>query len=165
MDIKDEARVLRMVDQWECQKLHEKYWYFEGKRDVEAICAQFTDDAYYGGARGKSEIRAKVQGYMSSMGDVLENYHLLPIAVDIDDDGDRARGEIRGVAFIRMRRGEQVNVIGLGVGYIDEFVRTADGWRIASMRAIDPATESPHDTTWRFEVPEGSATFSILHAS
>jgi hypothetical protein len=153
MNAREQARVLRMVDQWECQKLHEQYWYAEAKRDVDAVCAVFCEGARYGTATGRDQIRAKVQGYMNIMGNVLENFHIAPIIANIAVEGDRASGEIRGVGFIKMLADGAEKIVTVGIGYFDEFVRTPEGWRIASMQAIDPVTDAPHDTTWQFETP------------
>lgn len=152
MDNSELSDLRRFADQWACQKIHEKYWYAEAKRDVDMICSVFTEDARYGKNTGMSEIRAQVEVYMSHMGPIMENYHVLPIAVDIQVDGDRAQGEIRGVAFnpFRKRDGSQ-RVLVVGVGYLNDFVRTEAGWRISAMRGIEKGWEVPHDTTWKFE--------------
>ncbi|CAN7645544.1 nuclear transport factor 2 family protein [Phenylobacterium sp. LjRoot219] len=146
------AEIRRFADQWACQKVHERYWYGEAKRDVDLICSVFTDDARYSNANGIAEIRKKISGYMSEMHPIIENFHVLPIAVDIQVDGDRASGEIRGVAFnpVRKRDGSR-KVLVVGVGYIDEFVRTPAGWRISAMRGIEGGWDVAHDNTWQFE--------------
>jgi hypothetical protein len=164
MDERELAELRRFADQWACQKLHEKYWYGEAKRDVDLICSVFTADARYSTATGMAEIREKVAGYMSMMGPVVENYHIIPIAVDIAVNGDRAEGEIRGVGFVRIRDangGEKV--LAVGIGYLDEFVRTPEGWRISAMRGIEGGFEVPHDTTWQFEADTKVKGLSILH--
>jgi ketosteroid isomerase-like protein len=144
------AQLRRMADQWACQKLHERYWYAEAARDVDMVCSVFTEDARYGHAVGVVAIRDTVQGYMGDMGNIAENYHLIPIATDISVDGDTAEGEVRGVGFIRLRQPDgSEKVMGLGVGYVDRFARTSDGWRICSMHGIED-TEAAHDTTWSF---------------
>jgi ketosteroid isomerase-like protein len=146
------AQLRRMADQWACQKLHERYWYAEAARDVDMVCSVFTDDARYGRAIGIEAIRETVQGYMAAMSNIAENYHLIPIAADISVDADTAEGEVRGVGFIRLRQPDgSEKVMGLGVGYVDRFLRTPDGWRICSMHGIED-TEAAHDTTWSFVI-------------
>lgn len=165
MDNKEIAELRRFADQWACQKIHEKYWYAEAKRDVDMICSVFTEDGRYGKNTGMAEIRKQVEIYMSHMGPVIENYHVLPISVDIQVEGDRAQGEIRGVAFnpIRKRDGS-LKVLVVGVGYLNDYVRTPDGWRISGMRGIERGWEVPHDTTWMYEADQVVGGFAaVLH--
>jgi hypothetical protein len=151
MDDRDFAELRRFADQWACQKIHEKYWYAEAKRDVDMICSVFTEDARYGKNSGQAEIRKQVEIYMGHMGPIIENYHVLPISADIQIDGDRAKGEIRGVAFNPFRgKDGALKVLVVGVGYLNEFVRTPDGWRISSMGGIEGGLDVPHDTTWKY---------------
>jgi hypothetical protein len=163
MDEKELAELRRFADQWACQKVQEKYWYAEAKRDVDMICSVFTEDARYGKNNGISEIRKQVEVYMSHMGPVIENYHVLPIAVDIQVEGDRAQGEIRGVAFnpIRQRDGSQ-KVLVVGVGYLNDFVRTPEGWRISAMRGINGGFDMSHDMTWHFVADMGVGRLAAI---
>jgi hypothetical protein len=151
----------RIADQWACQKLHEKYWYAEAVRDVDQVCSVFTPDARYGSAVGIEEIRKTVEGYMRGMdGSVLENYHIIPIVVDLEVTGATAKGEVRGVAFIRVSRPDGTeSILGMGIAYLDEFVRTEEGWRISAMRGIESGFAAPHDTTWQFAAENVTVPF------
>lgn len=160
--ITSELNELRqMADQWACQKLHEKYWYAEAVRDVDMVCSVFTDDARYGKAVGIDEIRSTVEGYMRGMdGSVLENFHIIPIVTNLEVKGDTARGEIRGVAFIRIKRTDGTeSVLGMGIAYLDEFLRTKTGWKISAMRGIESGFDAAHDTTWQFAAENAAVPF------
>jgi hypothetical protein len=149
---KELARLSNIADQWECQKLHEKYWYNEATHDAEAILALFTEDARYGPHEGKAAIRAYVSKVATTLKHVVENFHIIPVIPEIKVDGDIATGEVRGVGFIRVRKPDgEIKVIVLGIGYEDEFRRTPGGWRISKMRGIECGWSDMHDTTWMFE--------------
>ena len=62
-------------------------------------------------------------------------------------DGDRARGESNAVAYLVMA-GEPRRMLVRGLRYLDHFVRTAAGWRIADRR---------HNLDWMFEAPASVA--------
>jgi hypothetical protein len=146
------GRFSLIADQWECQKLHEQYWYNEATHDSEAILALFTEDARYGPHDGKAAIRAYVSKVATTLQHVVENFHVIPVIPRIVVSGDTATGEVRGVAFIRVRKPDgTIKVVVLGVGYEDEFRRTSNGWRITKMRGIECGWDDMHDTTWRFE--------------
>jgi hypothetical protein len=146
------AEMRLVADQWACQKLQEKYWYGEAKRDVDMICSVFSENARYGKANGMAQIRKQVETYMSMMGPILDNYYIVPISVNIEVDGDKASGEIRGVAFNKIRKRDgSTKMLIVGAGYTDEFVRTPDGWRISAMGGIEDGPDVPHDTTWVVE--------------
>ena len=152
------AELRPIADQLACQKLQQRYWYGQAKRDPDIVCSVFTDDARFGQIHGLDRIRAQTEMYMAHMGPVLESHHIIPVVADIHVDGDHARGEVRGVAFMRMRAADgSENVTVLGIGYLDEFVRTPDGWRISAMRGIESGFAAPHDTTWRFEAVSANA--------
>lgn len=154
IDEREWAEVRAAADSYLCQKLHERYWYGLASHDVDMICSVFTDDARYGQATGAAEIRAAAQGYVDILANILENYHLVPVA-NITIEGDRGRGELRAAAFVRAAMPDGTEkVLGLGVGYLDDFVRTPDGWRISAMRGIECGFAGPHDTTWQFSADQ-----------
>jgi hypothetical protein len=161
------ARLSLVADQWECQKLHEQYWYHEATHDPEAILELFTEDAQYGPHDGKAAIRKYVSNVATTLKNVFENFHVIPVIPKITINGDTATGEVRGVAFIRLRKPDgSIKVVVLGVGYEDEFHRTPEGWRIAKMRGIECGFDDMHDTTWRFEAePAGGSHESYLEKS
>lgn len=103
----------------------------DGKRfdDLDAV---FTPDAYIdyrvtGGVDGQfPEVKAWLK-------DVLPNfpayYHMLG-NVDVRVSGDSATS--RAICFNPMvMGGEAGQIYFVGIWYVDEFVRTADGWRMS----------------------------------
>ena len=162
----DELAGLRnMADQWACQKLQERYWYAEATRNADDILSVFTEDARYGSVQGKAEIRKTIDKYMGElMTPVAENYHIVPIVVNIDVNGDHAAGDIRGVGFIRVTEaGSNDKMLVMGIGYRNEFTRTSDGWRISAMRGIESGFTIAHDTTWQFVAECSPAIFAAAH--
>nr|WP_090338929.1 nuclear transport factor 2 family protein [Mycolicibacterium malmesburyense]CRL66982.1 hypothetical protein CPGR_00222 [Mycolicibacterium malmesburyense] len=91
----------------------------------------FTPDAYIdyrvtGGIDGRfGEVKAWLK-------DVLPNfpayYHMLG-NVDIRVTGDTGRS--RAICFNPMVMGGEGQIYFVGIWYVDEFVRTADGWRMS----------------------------------
>jgi hypothetical protein len=164
--IRDIAALRNVADQFQCQKLQERYWYAEAIRDPEMIASCFADDGQYGKACGMEEIRSICRHNMAHMDMVIENYHIVPIAPDIEVKGDTARGDVRGLAFITVRKvdGSQ-KVVGLGIGYRNEYVRTKDGWKFSSMYGIHSGPDDFHDTTWIFETDLAAPLNDYLEGS
>lgn len=121
-------------DRLEIQQLLVDYSTAIDQRRFDDLDAVFTGDAYIdyrvsGGVDGRyPEVKAWLK-------EVLPNfpayYHMLG-NIDVRLDGDRATS--RAICFNPMVLGgaaEQAQIYFVGIWYVDEFVRTEDGWRMS----------------------------------
>lgn len=118
-------------DRLEIQQLLIDYSTAIDRRRFDDLDRVFTADAYIdyrvtGGIDGRFP---QVKAWLK---DVLPNfpayYHLLG-NVDIRISGDT--GSSRAICFNPMVMGGQGQIYFVGIWYVDEFVRTADGWRMS----------------------------------
>ncbi|MGE2835655.1 nuclear transport factor 2 family protein [Mycobacterium sp. SMC-4] len=123
-------------DRLEIQQLLVDYSTAIDQRRFDDLDTVFTGDAYIdyrvsGGIDGRfPEVKAWLK-------DVLPNfpayYHMLgniDVRISRHPDGDRATS--RAICFNPMvLGGDQAQIYFVGIWYIDEFVRTADGWRMS----------------------------------
>jgi hypothetical protein len=151
--LKQEVAELRdFADQYACEKLQERYWYAEAIRDHDMIASCFGPDARYGASRGMDEILDTCRRNMETVRNmVIENFHIVPATPGIKVNGDTAHGEVRGIAFIRVRNADgKEKILGIGVAYLNDYVRTREGWKFSAMRGVDVGFDDFHDTTWIF---------------
>jgi hypothetical protein len=147
-------RVQAMLDEWDCLKLQQQYWYAESLRDPDLFTAVFTEDATCGPVTGHDAIRALAASFMgegSILASLLHRYAPAPVLVDFEVDGDTARGKVFGMSYHHYRSSDGVDRMRIvSSGYDNEYARTPDGWRIKRMSGIDEP-DTLHDTYWRFE--------------
>jgi len=162
----NELAALRvMADEWACTRLHQKYLTSLGQRDRAAILSVFTDDASYGPAKGIEEIGQAVDEFWPLFDKLDPSHHIVPIPAAITVDGDTATADIYTIGLVPgpgPDGGRRVMVTGMG--YRDDFVRTAEGWRIAAMRGIEGGYDLIHDTTWRFDADVNPASIRSMLA-
>ncbi|UUO00716.1 nuclear transport factor 2 family protein [Mycolicibacterium novocastrense] len=118
-------------DRFEIQQLLIDYSSAIDQKRFDDLDRVFTPDAYIdyrvtGGIDGRfPEVKAWLK-------DVLPNfpayYHMLG-NVDIRITGDT--GSSRAICFNPMMMGVEGQIYFVGIWYVDEFVRTADGWRMS----------------------------------
>ncbi|WGX96362.1 nuclear transport factor 2 family protein [Nocardioides sp. L-11A] len=107
-------------------------WAGPSHADVDALADLWLPDGVYcinaarPPCRGRAEIREQFVRLRTSMPWILHTF--TNSEIDVADDGDRATGTFKGIAYYRRDAGSHV-VVGT---YVGEFVRTADGWRFAS---------------------------------
>jgi len=159
------AAVRAMADEWACFRVHQRYLTSLGRRDREAILSVFTADARYGPATGIEQIAEAVDDFWPLFEKQEESRHIVAIPAAITVDGDTATGDVYTIAFVPVPvpdGGRRVMIAGMG--YRDDFVRTAAGWRIAAMRGIEGGHDLIHDTTWRFDVDVNPASIRSMLA-
>jgi len=133
-------------DRLEIQDLMVEYCHAIDTRDWDALDDVFTADAMIDytemvGVKGKlPEIKAFLA---MSMAAVSASQHIITTS-QIKLDGDRATGKT--ICTNPMALKDNGHVFFVGLWYRDEFVRTAEGWRIRSRY---------EENCWRFNVPEG----------
>ena len=118
-------------DRLEIQQLLVAYSTAIDSRQFDDLAQVFTPDAYID-YRAMGGIDGHFPEVKEWLAQVLPNFpayfHMLG-NVDIRVDGDAASS--RSICFNPMKLDESGRVLFCGLWYEDEFVRTADGWRIS----------------------------------
>lgn len=119
-----------LLDREEIRALVSRYAHAVDRRAWDDVAACFTDDATadYGYFAGPIDdvltgIRSGVDGFETTMHFV--GNHLADVR------GDRATAETYALCLHRATRGGAVREVTVALRYLDRFVRTAAGWRIA----------------------------------
>jgi hypothetical protein len=125
----------QVMDRLEIEDLITDYAAIIDGGDVDKLDAIFTPDAAIdysamGGAKGaypevKEFLRKALKGFRNTQ-HLISNF-------EIKLNGDRATGKIMCFNPMEMDSGERpaIPVFFIGLWYHDEYVKTADGWRIA----------------------------------
>jgi hypothetical protein len=146
-----EQRLRKLEDIEEIKKLKARYceacdggWDGRASHDTDKIVALFAEDGVWdGGVYGNREGRARIREYYQNNPEVPFAFHLLTNPI-IETDGDRATGNWH--LMICLTQADQAAVLVAGV-FDDEYVRTAQGWRIKRSR-FSLAYHSPYPGSW-----------------
>ncbi|MCU0311968.1 MAG: nuclear transport factor 2 family protein [Acidimicrobiales bacterium] len=120
-------------DRMEIQDLLVKYSYAIDTRDFEALDDVFTPDAWidytvFGGTAGNLTDTKK---FLTDTMPMFRSFQHMVSTSQITIDGDTARVKTICHNPMVMPVGEdEVQVFYCGLWYVDDMVRTADGWRI-----------------------------------
>ena len=122
-------------DRFEIQDLIVDYADAIDQCDIDRLDDIFTADAFidYSAMGGEVGDLEKIKAFLKAALPIFKNTQHLISNYQIKVDGDKATGKI--MCFNPMEL-DDVNsgnpVMFLGLWYIDEYVRSADGWRIKS---------------------------------
>jgi hypothetical protein len=108
----------------------------------------FVDYSAMGGAKGSyPEVKAFLQGALPGL---VDYYHMVG-NIRLQLDGDRATGRVMcfNPMGVPMPQQQGPHMMFLGLFYVDEYVRTDAGWRIA--RRVE-------ERSWGYNVPDWIAT-------
>jgi len=133
-------------DRLEIQDLMVAYCYAIDNRDWDLLDTIFTPDAIidYSEMVGVKGTLTEIKAFLAqSMQAVAACQHIISTS-QIKVEGDRAHGKT--VCTNPMVLGPDGHVMLLGLWYRDEFLRTAQGWRISSRY---------EENCWRYNVPAG----------
>ena len=132
-----------LADREAVRELAHRYAVAVDRKDLDAVARCFTPDCAYEGALGRGTIADALRALADAFARYERTMHLVGTQT-IALDGDRASMETYCVAHHVLPGGRQLTV---GVRYLDEVQRTADGWRIARRTATREWTrdESSHD--------------------
>lgn len=123
-----------LADRAELQEVKHEYCYATDELDVERILETFTPDGrlvvpIYDPIEGHEEIREYFEWFAEQEYETRAHNVFNPI---LEIDGDTAAGEWYYVVLYTLPGGN----LEVGHGhYEDEFVRTDDGWKLASVTA------------------------------
>jgi hypothetical protein len=137
------------MDKDAIREVIDRYFFGEGRMDVDVIMSCFTPDAIFGKAVGEDEVRSVLQGISYD-----QSCFVLGASQQITIDGDTADADTQAVGFAYRTdgggAGRPGRVMVQGVRYKDKFVRTQHGWKIKSRTGFD-APERGHDFLWQFD--------------
>lgn len=135
-------------DRLEIEDLVHRYAEAIDQQDFALLDTVFTGDALvdYTALGGVAGTYTEVRQYLQQALPALVDYYHMVGNIRVDLDGDRATGRVMcfnpmGVA---MPEG-QPHMLFLGLYYIDDYQRTATGWRIS--RRVE-------ERRWGYNVPE-----------
>jgi uncharacterized protein (TIGR02246 family) len=147
-----EERIKILEDQQEILKLKARYvnindggWKGPTHTDPQAVAELFTEDGVWDGlpsspyAAGREEIRKLFEAF----GAVPFVVHYVTNPV-IEVDGDSATGHWHALVTITVPGDKALWTLGY---YIDEYVRTAEGWKFKKLR-FETAATAPYELGW-----------------
>ncbi len=134
-------------DRLEIQDLLFHYADIIDRQAAEELREVFTSDAAidysaFGGAVG--DLDATI-AFLQEALPAFSNTQHLNANIQIRVDGDPAQGRVMCFNPMEMPIGDDKQVFMLGLWYVDEYRRTAQGWRISSRR---------EERSWVFNVPD-----------
>jgi len=120
-------------DRMEIQDLLVRYCYAVDHRDFDDLANVFTTDAIidysvYGGSVGNP---TETIAYLKEAMPMFASFQHMISTSRIELNGDTAKVKTICHNPMVMPMGEELVVFTCGLWYVDEMVRTADGWRIA----------------------------------
>lgn len=138
--------VQEMSDRMEIQDLMVEYCYAVDHRNWDALDSVFTPDAVidYSEMVGFKGNLAETKAFLAEGLSMLSSTQHIITTSKIKIDGDHAHG--RTICTNPMVIAENGHTMMVGLWYRDEFVRTPQGWRIASRY---------EEKSWTHNVPPG----------
>jgi hypothetical protein len=137
------------MDKVAIRELIDRYFFGEGRLDVDTILSCFTPDATFGEAVGHDGIRAIMDGIS-----YFKACYVIGASQQITVNGDMADADTQAVGFALRTDGggsdRPGRIMVQGVRYKDHLVRTAEGWRIKARCGFDDPSKG-HDTPWQFD--------------
>ena len=123
-----------MSDRFEIQDLIVDYADAIDNCDIDRLDTIFTPDAFidYSAMGGEVGELDKIKPFLKAALPIFKNTQHMISNYHIKVDGDKATGKI--MCFNPMQLDDAAHdhpVMFLGLWYIDEYTRTADGWRIS----------------------------------
>lgn len=146
-----EARVQRLEDIEAIRVLKARYCdRCDGGYDVEALMPLFTEDAVWdGGLFGRYEGARRIRRFFEATGGIVRFAKHFVTNSAIEVDGDRATGQWYLLQAATMPSGAEADDVAIwGAARYDEvYVRTAEGWKFASV-TLDWDFWTPFDEGW-----------------
>jgi len=99
------------------------------RRDLDLVAACFLQDASYEGALASGTIAEALVRLRERMTRYDSTMHFIGNQL-VELDGDTANSETYAVAYHRLTGDSRGKLFTVGVRYLDELIRDANGWRI-----------------------------------
>lgn len=141
-----------IADRSDIAQLLAAYAHAVDRRDFDGVARCFTDDAtasYSGTALGPGV--QHIIGHIRGVERFVSTQHLFGVPL-IHIDGDRATATSHAVSYLVAEADGERTVLGRGLVYDDELVRTPAGWRIAR-RVHRPLWSSVQPLDWAGSPP------------
>jgi 3-phenylpropionate/cinnamic acid dioxygenase small subunit len=139
-----------MSDRWEIQDLVFRYAELIDTRDIEGLRDVFSEDVHvdysaFGGSVGNlEETLAFLKGALTA--DLFPHTQHLNANVQVTLNGDTASGRVMCFNPMNMALPDgQSQTFFLGLWYLDQYRRTAEGWRICRREEVK---------SWVFNTPD-----------
>ncbi len=120
-------------DRFEIQDLVYEYANLIDRKQFGELRRVFTEDAYidYSAVGGPEGDLEKIIAFLENAMSMFPNHQHLNANPQIRVDGDKATGRVMCLNPQEMQLPEdKTHIFMVGVWYVDEYVRTPDGWRI-----------------------------------
>ena len=119
-------------DRIEIQELLVRYSHCIDTRDFDGLDRVFTPDAHidYTALGGSKGTLAETKAFLERSMVMFKSFQHMIANTVLELDGDRASARTICHNPMVMDRGGKEHVFVCGLWYVDELVRTADGWRI-----------------------------------
>jgi hypothetical protein len=127
--------VQEMSDRFEIQDLIVSYCYAVDSRDWDALDAVFTDDAVidYSEMVGVKGGLPEIKRFLSESLAPIQAFQHAVSTTRYEIDGDRAKTRTACYNPMTVNDGTTIDTLVFGLWYLHDFVRTAQGWRIARL--------------------------------
>lgn len=130
MSLSLEAAVQELVDRAAVCDLLLHYAHAVDRRDLEAVAACFTPGALYKGSLGEGTIEIALAALRDRIVQYASTMHFIGNQL-VQIDGDRGSAETYAIAYHRLTGEDGPRNLTVGVRYLDDVVRTPQGWRIS----------------------------------
>ncbi len=133
-------------DRLEIQDLVNLYAELIDSKRFDALRGVFTEDAHIdytatGGQAG--DLDSSIEFLTEALAGFPHTQHLMG-NIQIRLDGDEASGRVMCFNPMNLRAGERTHQFFIGLWYVDDYVRTEQGWRIRHRR---------QEKSWDFNAP------------
>jgi hypothetical protein len=144
-----ESQTKALLDKLAINETLDRYWYGAALHDIDYLLTAFTEDARFGSANGHGEIRTRLSGMsrVTFMNCIRGSQHVVV-------DGERADADTQSIAFLVTDAGADQKLSVVSTRYLDQLVRTENGWLIQRRTGQD--ITKVHDTDFRFLIGEQS---------
>jgi hypothetical protein len=125
-----EATLAWLRDLEALRRLPQRYARAIDGRDIDAVAALFDPTGAVDGVRGSAPVPEYLDGLRAGSAFTTSMHVLGEALVDLEPGADVARLDTYAVVYQIGRTDDPDASMTLGIRYLDEVVRAADGWRI-----------------------------------
>jgi ketosteroid isomerase-like protein len=126
-----EAAVRGLLDRAAIRDVLARYAHSVDRRDLAGVASCFTPDASYKGSLGEGTIEVALSALRERMAQYTSTMHFLGTQLIEIQGPDSASSETYAIAYHQTADDDGPRNMAVGVRYLDTFLRTGAGWRIA----------------------------------
>lgn len=124
-----------LVDIEHLRRMPQRYARAVDDRDGTALAALFHPDGVVHGTRGTQPVPEYLTTMAAPSPFGVGQHVLADPIIDLEPGADRAHSDTYAVVYQAQPTDGSDTTMTLGMRYVDELVRTADGWQISKRRA------------------------------